>query len=131
MGEHNSIGGSDLHRYGPPQVVQKIRENYYLIQVPISGSPGGDWRRLFYEAQVEVPAEFPTRSVEITGTLLRFRSDADSVPHKVQLIDRWMQRASQKEAGMGNRNDEQRRKREENERESQELAELNARWAAL
>jgi hypothetical protein len=127
----SSAKGPGIKRSGPPQVVQKVRDNYYLIQIPISGSPGGDWRRLFYEAQTGVPAEFPPRSVEITGTLMRFRSDGETVPQKIQWIDRWIERASQKEAALGIRNEEQRRRREEQERETAELAELNARWSNL
>lgn len=127
----SSAKGPEIKRSGPPQVVQKVRDNYYLIQIPISGSPGGDWRRLFYEAQTGVPAEFPPRSVEITGTLLRFRSDGESVPQKVELIDRWVARATQKEAALGIRNEEQRRRREEQEHETEELAALNAQWRDL
>lgn len=122
---------SSMKRSGPPQVVQKVRDDYYLIQIPVSGSPGGDWRRLFYEAQTEVPPEFPTRSVEITGTLLRFRSDGASVPQKIQWIDRWIERASLKEASLGIRTEEQRHRREAQERETLELAELNSRWSGL
>jgi hypothetical protein len=122
---------TEIRRTGPPQAVQKVRENYYLIQIPISGSPGGNWRRLFYEMQGETPPEFPPRSVEITGTLLRFRSDAAGIGPKTQWIDRWMEKANQKEASMGVRTEEQRRHHEEQERETRELAELNDGLAKL
>ena len=47
-------------------------------------------------------------------------------------IDRWIDRANQKEAAMGGRLDEERRRRrEELSREQTELTELNARWAKL
>lgn len=120
-----------IRRAGPPQVVQKVRENVYLIQVMISEAPSADWRRLFYDAQQEVPPDFPPRSVEITGSLLRFKSDLPSVEKKTAVIDRWVARASQKEAGMGVRTEEQRKHREELAREAQEMAEWNSKWAKL
>jgi len=81
---------------GPPQAVQKVRDNYYLVQVLVSESPSADWRRLFYETQQDVTPDFPTRSVEITGSLLRFRSDPATVQEKVGRIDRWLERANRK-----------------------------------
>jgi hypothetical protein len=70
--------------------------------------------------------------VEISGHLLRFRTDAASVEQKVAWIDRWIERANQKEAAMGGRQDEdRRRRREELSREQTELTELNARWAKI
>lgn len=120
-----------IKRIGPPQAVQKIRDNYFLIQVMLSASPTADWRRLFYDAQQGVPPDFPPRALEITGTLLRFRSDPASVEQKIALIDRWTERANQKEAAMGGRSEEQRRHREELTREAAEMAEWNARWAKL
>ncbi|HEV3254793.1 MAG TPA: hypothetical protein VG033_10310 [Candidatus Acidoferrales bacterium] len=120
-----------IKRFGPPQAVQKVRDNVYLIQVLLSDSPTADWRRLFYEAQTETPPDFPPRSVEVTGALLRFRSDPASVEPKTAWIDRWVERANQKEAALGGRSEEQRRRREEVSHEAQELAELNARWAKL
>jgi hypothetical protein len=120
-----------IKRASPPQAVQKVRENYYLIQVSITESPTADWRRLFYETQQEVTPDFPTRSVEITGTLLRFRSDPASVQEKVTRIDRWLERANVKDAGMSNRTEEQRRHKEELAREAQEMAEWNSRWTKL
>jgi hypothetical protein len=47
-------------------------------------------------------------------------------------IDRWIERANQKEQAMGGRLDEERRRRrEELSHEQSELADLNARWAKL
>jgi hypothetical protein len=64
--------------------------------------------------------------------LLRFRSDGPSVEQKVAWLDRWIERANQKEAAMGGRLDEERRRRrEELTREQGELADLNTRWAKL
>ena len=120
-----------VHRMGPPQAVQKVRENVYLIQVNVSEIPGADWKRLFYDAQRGFPPEFPPRSVEISAHLVRFRSDAESVDQKIALIDRWIERANQKEATLGGRSEEERRRREEHAREMRELAEWNARWAKL
>jgi len=94
-------------------------------------SPGADWRRLFYEAQRDAPPDFSPRSVEITGTLLRFKSDPEAVEQRIAVIDRWMEKASQKEASMAGRSEAQRQKQEEAEREAGELAEWNARWANL
>ena len=102
------------------------------MQVQLTETPSADWKRLFYDAQQSPPPEFPPRAVEISGHLLRFRSDAASVEQKVAWIDRWIERANQKEAAMGGRLDEERRRRrEELSREQSELAELNARWAKL
>ncbi len=120
-----------VKRVGPPQAVQKIRDNYYLIQIPLTESPSADWRRLFYDAQHETPPDFPPRSVEITGALMRFRSDPASVEPKIGWIDRWVDKANQKEAALGVRSEEQRRQREEAEHEKKELEELNSHWARL
>lgn len=122
---------SGVKRMGPPQAVQKVRDNYYLVQVLISESPTADWRRLFYETQQEVTPDFPTRSVEITGSLLRFRSDPATVQERVARIDRWLERANQKDAAMANRSEEQRRHREELAREAQEMTQWNERWSKL
>jgi hypothetical protein len=116
---------------GPPQAVQKVRDNYYLVQVLVSESPSADWRRLFYETQQDVTPDFPTRSVEITGSLLRFRSDPATVQEKVGRIDRWLERANQKDAAMANRSEEQRRHREDLAREAQEMTQWNERWSKL
>jgi hypothetical protein len=78
-----------------------------------------------------VPPDFAPRSVEITGTFLRFKSDPGSVEQKIVILDRWMERASTKEAAMAGRTEVQRQKQEEATREAQELAEWNARWAKL
>jgi hypothetical protein len=120
-----------IRRAGPPQAVQKVRENYFLVQISITESPSADWRRLFYDAQHDVPPDFPPRSIEITGTFLRFKSDPTSVEQKIALVDRWMDRASQKEAALGGRSEVQRQKREEMDHEVAELAEWNLRWAKL
>jgi len=120
-----------IQRTSPPQAVQKIRDGVFMVQIGISGSPSADWRRLFYDAQQEVPADFAPRSVEISGTLLRFKSDPSTVEQKIHVLDRWLERASQKEASMGGRSEVQRQKKEELEREAQELAEWNSRWATL
>ena len=121
-----------IRRLGPPQAVQKIRDNFFLVQVSISESPTADWRRLFYDAQQDVQPEFPSRSVEISGTFLRFKSDPNTVEQKVRWIDRWLERANTKEASMAGRSSEmQRQKKEEAALETQELAEWNGRWANL
>jgi hypothetical protein len=122
---------SGIRRASPPQAVQKIRDNFFLVQVSISESPSADWRRLFYDAQQDVPPDFAPRSVEITGTFLRFKSEPSTVEQKISVIDRWLERAGQKEAGMGGRSEVQRQKKEELERETHELAEWNLRWAKL
>ncbi len=121
-----------IKRAGPPQAVQKLRENFYMIQVALAETPSADWKRLFYDAQQSPPADFPPRAVEISGAVLRFRSEAASVEAKLAWIERWIERANQKEAALGGRLDEERRRRrEEMAREQHELAELNARWSKL
>lgn len=120
-----------IRRASPPQAVQKVRDGVFLIQISISEAPSADWRRLFYDAQQEVPPDFAPRSVEITGTFLRFKADPATVEQKIALLDRWMDRASQKEASMGGRSEVQRQKKQELEREAHELGEWNARWAKL
>ena len=121
-----------IRRAGPPQAMQKLRESFYLVQVPLSESPSADWKRLFYEAQQSVDSDFPPRSVDISGHLLRFRTDGASVENKVHALDRYIERANQKDASMSGRLDEERRRhREELAREQGELAEWNARWAKL
>jgi hypothetical protein len=118
-----------VRRTGPPQAIQKIREGVYMLQVAISASPSADWRRLFYEAERNPQADFTPRAVEITGTLLRFKSDPASVEQRMASLDRWMDKASQKEAAMAGRSEAQRQKQEEAEREGRELAEWNEQWA--
>ena len=125
------MASTGIKRASAPQAVQKVRDNYYLIQVSITESPSADWRRLFYETQQDVPADFPTRSVEITGTLLRFRSDPATVEEKIVRIDRWLERANQKDAASAKRSEEQIRHREELAREAQEMTQWNAKWAKL
>ena len=120
-----------IRRASPPQAVQKIRDGVYAIQVLLTEPPSADWKRLFYDAQRDVPPDFPPRSVEISGSVLRFRSDAASVEQKIGWIDRWIVRAGEKEASMGARTEEERQRREELAREFQELADLNRRWAKL
>jgi hypothetical protein len=121
-----------IRRAGPPQAVTKVRDNYFLVQVSITESPSADWRRLFYDAQgQDVPPDFAPRSIEITGTFLRFKSDPAAVENKIAILDRWMERASQKEAAMGGRSEVQRQKTEEAAREAVELSEWNTRWAKL
>jgi len=121
-----------VKRAGPPQAVQKLRENFYMVQVTLSEAPSADWKRLFYDAQQSPPADFMPRAVEISGAVLRFRSEASSTEQKLGWIDRWIERANQKEAGLGGRLDEERRRRrEEVAREQHELAELNARWSKM
>jgi hypothetical protein len=121
-----------IKRAGPPQAVQKLRENFFMVQVTLSETPSADWKRLFYDAQQSPPADFPPRAVEMSGVLLRFRSEGSSVEEKVRWIDKWIERANQKEAALGGRLDEERRRRREAmAREQHELAELNARWSKL
>lgn len=121
-----------IKRASPPQAVQKLRQNFYLVQVALTETPSADWKRLFYDAQQSPPPDFPPRAVEISGAVLRFRSDGPGVEQKLGWIDRWIERANQKEAGLGGRLDEERRRRrEEMAREQHELAELNARWSKL
>ena len=120
-----------IKRAGPPVAVQKLRENFFSIQVSLSESPSADWKRLFYDLQRDFPPDFPPRSVDMNGHLMRFRSDAASVEQKIALIDCWIERANQKEASLGGRSEEERLRREAHGREQQELAELNARWAKL
>lgn len=122
---------SNIRRASPPQAVQKVRDNYYMVQLSITESPSGDWRRLFYDAQQDVPPDFAPRSIEITGTFLRFKADPATVEQKIALIDKWVERANQKEAAMALRSEGQREKKEALAREAQELAEWNARWTKL
>ena len=120
-----------IKRSGPPQAVQKVRDYYYLVQVMLTGSPSADWRRLFYETKHDAAAGFRPRSVEISGALIRFRSEPEAVQQRIGMIDLWVEHANGKEASMGTRNDDQRLKREELAREAEELNEWNARWTKL
>jgi hypothetical protein len=124
-----SVNG--IRRAGPPQAVQKVRENTYAIQLPLSEAPSADWKRLFYDLPRDTPPDFPPRAIEISGTMLRFRSDADSVEQKIAWIDRWMERANEKAARLVPRSEEERLRREALAQEQKELAELNARWSKL
>lgn len=121
-----------IKRIGPPQAIQKLRDDLFMIQIGISESPTADWKRLFYETQQSPPADFPPRAVDISGAFMRFRSDVPSVQARTAWIERWIERANQKEAAMGGKLDEERkRRREEHLREQQELAAINANWEKL
>jgi len=126
-----SAGADGVRRISPPQAVQKLKDNLYLVHVGLSEAPGADWKRLFYETQQQVTGDFIPRSVEITGATLRFRASNESVAERLATVDRWLERANQKESAMGLRTEEQRRRRIELGREHEELAEVNARWAKL
>ena len=121
-----------IKRAGPPQAIQKLREDLYMVQIALSETPSADWKRLFYETQQSPPPDFPPRAVDISGNFVRFRTDIASVEAKTAWIDRWIERANQKEASMGGKLDEERRlRREEHQREQQELAAINTRWEKL
>ncbi|HKO04311.1 MAG TPA: hypothetical protein VJW51_06165 [Candidatus Acidoferrales bacterium] len=120
-----------VRRITPPQAVQKLKENLYLVHVGLSESPGADWKRLFYETQQQVAGDFIPREVEITGSTLRLRASNENVAERVATVDRWIERANQKEAAMGLRTEEQRRRRQQMAQEHMELVEVNARWAKL
>jgi len=124
-----SVNG--IRRAGPPQAVQKVRDNTYAIQLQLSEAPSADWKRLFYDLPRDTPPDFPPRAIEISGTMLRFRSDAESVEQKIAWIDRWMERANEKAARLVPRSEEERLRREALAQEQKELAELNARWSKL
>jgi hypothetical protein len=121
-----------IKRVGPPQAIQKLREDLFMIQIALTETPTADWKRLFYETQQAPPPDFLPRSVEIISNYIRFRSEVPSVQARTAWIDRWIDRANQKEASMGGRLDEERRKRrDEHQREQQELAAINAQWEKL
>ena len=121
-----------IKRAGPPRAIQKLREDLYMVQVVLSETPSADWKRLFYETQQAPSPDFLPRAVDISGCLLKFRTDAVSVEVKTAWIDRWIERANQKEAALGGKLDEERRRRrEEYQREQQELAAVNARWEKI
>jgi len=126
-----TTGGNSIRRSSPPQAVQKVRDGVYAVQVLLSEPPNADWKRLFYDIQRDTPPDFPPRSCDISGSVLRFRSDGPSVEARIALIDRWIVRANEKEASLGVRTEEERRHREELAREHVELAELTKRWSGL
>src|SRR5271170_5154544 len=99
-----------------------------MVQITLSETPSADWKRLFYETQQAPPPDFPPRAVDISGNFARFRTEAASVEAKTAWIDRWIDRANQKEASMGGKlNEERKQAREEHQREQQELASINTR----
>jgi hypothetical protein len=121
-----------IKRSGPPQAIQKLREGLYMVQITLSETPSADWKRLFYETQQSPPPDFPPRAVDISGNFVRFRAEIASVEAKTAWIDRWIERANQKESSMGGKLDEERRlRREEHQREQQELTEINSRLEKL
>ena len=123
---------SGIRRTSPPQAVQKIRDGVFMVQVGISSSPSADWRRLFYDAQQDVPADFPPRSVEISGTFLRFKADPATVEQKIATcsIAGSIAPAKRKQAWVGARKCSGRRRKNSSARRTK-LAEWNARWARL
>src|SRR2546430_9687177 len=100
-----------------------------MVQIALSETPSADWKRLFYETQQSPSPDFPPRAVDISGSLLRFRTDTASVEAKTAWIARWIDRANQKESAMGGKVDEdRRRRREEHTSEQQVQASVNAPW---
>ena len=130
LGQESPVTMTDgIKRAGPPQAIQKLREDFYMVQVQLSDTPSADWKRLFYETQQAPSPDFLPRAVDISGHVLRFRAEGASVETKMAWIDRWIERANQKEASMGGKLDaERQRRREEHQREQEELAAVNARW---
>ena len=121
-----------IKRAGPPLAIQKLGEDLYMVQITLSDTPSADWKRLFYETQQSPPPDFPPRGVDISSNFVRLRTNAASVEAKTAWIDRWIDRANQKEASMGGRLDQERKlRREEHQREQQELAAINAHWEKL
>ncbi len=120
-----------IRRASPPVAVQKLREDLYSVQVMLSEPPSADWKRLFYDLQRDAPPEFPARGIDVSGTVMRFRSAAQQVAERITLIDRWIERANQKEATFGVRSEEERCHREDLAQEQRELAGLNAGWEKL
>ena len=121
-----------IKRAGPPLAIQKLGEDLYMVQITLSDTPSADWKRLFYETQQSPPPDFPPRGVDISSNFVRLRTNAASVEAKTAWIDRWIDRANQKEASMGGKLDQERRlRREEHQREQQELAAINAHWEKL
>jgi hypothetical protein len=121
-----------IKRAGPPQAIQKLREDLYMVQITLSETPSADWKRLFYETHQSPPPDFPPRQVDLSGAFARFRTDVASVEAKTAWIDRWIDRANQKEAAMvGKLDQERKQRREEHQREQQELASINTRWEKL
>jgi len=121
-----------IKRIGPPQAIQKLREDLFMIQIVLSETPTADWKRLFYETQQAPPPDFLPRAVDVSGAFIRFRSDVRSVEARIAWIDRWIERANQKESSMGGKLDEERRRRRDDHlREQQELAAINANWGKL
>ena len=107
-----------IKRTGPPQAIQKLREEFYMAQVTLSDTPSADWKRLFYETQQSPSPDFPPRAVDISGNVIRFRTDSASVQAKTAWVDRWIERANQKEAAMGGKMDEERKRRREDRNSS-------------
>ena len=87
-----------------------------------------DWKRLFYETQTAAP-DFPPRGVDISGNFVRFRTEIASVEAKPAWIDRWIDRANQKESSMAKLDEERRLRREEHQREAAEITDGNYRAA--
>ena len=102
-----------IKRAGPPQAIQKLREEFYMVQITLTETPSADWKRLFYDTQLSPPPDFLPRSVDISGNLVRFRTDAASVEAKTAWVDRWIDRANQKEASMSGRLDLEGKQRRE------------------
>ncbi len=120
-----------IRRAGPPQAVQRLRENLYSLQVLLSAAPSADWKRLFYDLQRDAPPDFPARGIDVSGTVMRFRSEPDRVAERIGLIDKWIERANLKESSFGARSEQERQRREELHQEHEELARLNAGWEKL
>ena len=87
-----------INRAGPPQAMQKLRENFYLVQVPLSETPSADWKRLVLRrAAVAARRNFRRARWRSAGTCCAFVP----MPQRraENRLDRSLDRTRQSEGG--------------------------------
>ena len=110
--EESTLTTSGIRRASPPQAVTKVRDNYFLIQVSITETPerglaAAVLRRAGAGRAAGFCAAVGGNYRDVSAIQVRLR---DSVEEKIAVLDRWMERANQKEAAMAGRTEVQRQK---------------------
>ncbi len=122
-----------IKRAGPPQAIQKLREDLYMVQITLSETPSADWKRLFYETQQSPPPDFPPRvgGHQRNICALPLRGSPAWRPRPPGSIAGSIAPIRKKRPWAGGWTKSAASAAKSTQREQQELAAINARWEKL
>ena len=100
-----------IQRTSPPQAVQKIRDGVFHRAGGAFQKPQRGLAATFLRRAAGRHSGFRAAIHGDIGDFLRFKVDPSGVEQKIRVLDRWMDRANQKEATMGGRTEVQRQKK--------------------